>query len=43
MRKPLVTTTNVATAAGVLIVGFLGYVFFTSLPDLRRYVRMSTM
>jgi hypothetical protein len=34
---------KVATAAGVLFVGFLGYVLLSSLPDLRRYVRISTM
>ena len=43
MKRPLVSASNVATAAGVLIAGFLGYVFFSSLPDLRRYVRISTM
>ena len=43
MKRPLVNTSNVATAVGVLIAGFLGYVFFSSLPDLRRYVRISTM
>jgi preprotein translocase subunit Sss1 len=34
---------NVATAAGVLFVGFVGYVVLTSLPDVRRYIRISTM
>jgi len=35
--------TNVATAAGVVFVGFLGYVVLTALPDIRRYIRISTM
>ena len=43
MKKPFVIATNVAAAAGVLLLGFVGYVFLTSLPDLRRYIRISTM
>jgi hypothetical protein len=31
---------SLLAAAGVL---FAGYVFFASLPDLRRYIRISTM
>jgi len=27
MKRPLVNASNIATAAGVLIAGFLGYVF----------------
>jgi hypothetical protein len=40
MKKPLLTVMNVAATAGVL---FVGYLFYTSLPDLRRYIRISTM
>jgi len=40
MYKSLLTVTNVVAAAGVLLAG---YVIFSSLPDLRRYIRISTM
>jgi hypothetical protein len=40
MKKPIFSAGNLLAAAGVL---FAGYVFFTSLPDLRRYIRISTM
>lgn len=40
MKRPLFTVTNLAAAAGAL---FAGYIFVTSLPDLRRYIRISTM
>jgi hypothetical protein len=40
MKKPILSLGNVFAAAGVLLAG---YVFFTSLPDLRRYIRISTM
>lgn len=40
MKKPLFTVTNLAAAVGAL---FAGYIFVTSLPDLRRYIRISTM
>jgi len=43
MSKPTSIVTNIATAAGVLFVGFLGYVVLSALPDLRRYIRISTM
>jgi hypothetical protein len=40
MKKPAVTiTTLLATAGGLFAI----YVFFTSLPDVRRYIRISTM
>ena len=40
MKKSMWNVTNVIATAGVLI---FGYVFFASLPDLRRYVRISPM
>jgi hypothetical protein len=40
MKKPILSVTNVIASAGVLL---LGYVFFATLPDLRRYIRISTM
>lgn len=40
MKKPMLNVANVIATAGVLI---FGYVFFASLPDLRRYIRISTM
>lgn len=40
MMKPILNVKNVMAAVGVL---FFGYVFFASLPDLRRYIRISTM
>jgi hypothetical protein len=40
MKKPSLSVTNVLAAAGVL---FVGYLFFSSLPDLRRYLRISRM
>jgi hypothetical protein len=43
MLKSTTIATNVAAAAGVLFVGFLGYVILSALPDLRRYIRISTM
>lgn len=43
MLKSTSIATNVAAAAGVLFVGFLGYVILSALPDLRRYIRISTM
>lgn len=43
MKKPFAIATNVTTAAGVSLLGFVGYVFISSLPDLRRYIRISTM
>ena len=43
MSRPASIVTNIATAAGVLFVGFLGYVVLSALPDLRRYIRISTM
>jgi hypothetical protein len=33
----------VTTAAGVATLAFAGYVILASLPDLRRYIRISTM
>jgi len=40
MRKPVLNLTNLLATASIL---FVGYVFFASLPDLRRYIRISTM
>ncbi len=40
MKKPILSIVNLVAAAGVL---FAGYVFLASLPDLRRYIRISTM
>lgn len=40
MKKPALNLTNMLATAGIL---FAGYVLFTSLPDLRRYIRISTM
>jgi len=38
--KKLFNVTNVLATAGVL---FASYVLITSIPDLRRYIRISTM
>lgn len=40
MKKPMLNVANVIATAGVLL---FGYVLFASLPDLRRYIRISTM
>lgn len=40
MKKPVLSIGNLLATAGVL---FAGYVFLTALPDLRRYIRISTM
>jgi hypothetical protein len=40
MKRPALNMTNVVAAAGIL---FAGYIFVTSLPDIRRYIRISTM
>jgi hypothetical protein len=40
MRKPVLNLTNMIATAGLL---FAGYVLFSTLPDLRRYIRISTM
>ena len=40
MKKPVLSVTNLLATAGVL---FAGHVFLSSLPDLRRYIRISTM
>ena len=40
MKRPFLNVTHVLTTAGVLLAG---YVFLTSLPDLRRYIRISMM
>jgi len=40
MKKPLFSLANMVAAAGIL---FAGYVVFSSLPDIRRYIRISTM
>ena len=40
MKKPILNITNVLATAGMLLAG---YVFFSSLPDIRRYIRISTM
>jgi hypothetical protein len=39
-QRPWITIGRVMVAAGV---GFVGYILITSLPDLRRYIRISTM
>jgi hypothetical protein len=38
--KKLFNITNVLATAGVL---FASYVLITSIPDMRRYIRISTM
>lgn len=40
MNKPVSTITKVVGAASLLLAG---YVLLTSLPDLRRYIRISMM
>jgi hypothetical protein len=40
MKKPPLNVTNVLATAGVLLVG---YAFFASFPDIKRYIRISTM
>lgn len=40
MKKALTTATAVV---GVATLAFAGYVLLASLPDLRRYIRISTM
>ncbi len=40
MRK---TLSVVAQVAGVATLAFAGYVLLASLPDLRRYIRISSM
>jgi hypothetical protein len=40
MKKPVLSIGNLLATAGVL---FVGYVFFSALPDVRRYIRISTM
>jgi hypothetical protein len=40
MKKPVLSIGNLLATAGVL---FVGYVFFSTLPDVRRYIRISTM
>jgi hypothetical protein len=37
MKQPMVNATNVIAIAGVFV---FGYVFFASLPNLRRYIRI---
>jgi hypothetical protein len=38
--KTLSTLTKVA---GIATLAFVGYILFSSLPDLRRYLKISTM
>ncbi len=40
MKKAVNTITTVVGAASLLLAG---YVLLTSIPDLRRYIRISTM
>jgi hypothetical protein len=40
MKKPLFNVSSVLAAAGLL---FAGYVLVSVLPDVRRYIRISTM
>jgi hypothetical protein len=40
VKKPMFNLTNVLAAAGAL---FVGYVLFASIPDIKRYIRISTM
>ncbi len=40
MKKVL---TGATTVLGVATLAFAGYILFASLPDLRRYIRISTM
>lgn len=43
MRKPLWSVKNVLATIGAVFAGYAGYVFLASLPDLKRYIRISTM
>ncbi|MGC1646239.1 MAG: hypothetical protein WA741_10460 [Candidatus Sulfotelmatobacter sp.] len=40
MKKPLLNVTNILATAGVLL---MGYAVFASIPDIKRYIRISTM
>lgn len=40
MKKPLLNVTSVLATGGVLL---MGYAFFASLPDIKCYIRISTM
>jgi hypothetical protein len=40
MQKQVLKISNVLATAGVLLAG---YMFFSSLPDIRRYIRIGTM
>ena len=40
MLKTLIALRNIMGTAGLLLVG---YVFFKSIPDLRRYIKISRM
>jgi hypothetical protein len=40
MKKTSIESYEPLATAGIL---FVGHVFFASLPDLRRYLRMSTL
>lgn len=40
VKKTLATMTSIAGTATLLLIG---YVFLTSIPDLKRYIRISTM
>lgn len=43
MARSLFNGKNILATAGALALGFVGYVFLASLPDIRRYIRISTM
>ena len=40
MLKTLIVLRNIVGTAGLV---FAGYVFLKALPDMRRYIRLSTM
>lgn len=43
MKKALTGLQTVSTVLGVVGLAFAGYIIINSLPDLRRYIKISTM
>lgn len=43
MKKNASTLSLVTTVAGVATLAFAGYIILAALPDLKRYIRISTM
>ena len=43
MKTAFSAFTTATAIAGVATLAFAGYILFASLPDLRRYIRISTM